>query len=86
MITKLNNFLYKINEPLYTNENILKVKQYIKTGKLPDDLNDVQMKRFIERFKYGYTLKNDKVYYKHLELVSEEDQTNKLKKFMITRI
>ena len=79
MITKLNNFLYKINEPLYTNENISKVKQYIKTGKLPDDLNDVQMKRFIERFKYGYTLKNDKVYYKHLELVSEEDQTNKLK-------
>ena len=53
MITKLNNFLYKINEPLYTNENISKVKQYIKTGKLPDDLNDVQMKRFIERFKYG---------------------------------
>ncbi len=47
MITKLNNFLYKVNEPLYTNENISKVKQYIKTGKLPNDLNDVQMKRFI---------------------------------------
>ena len=44
MITKLNNFRYKQNEPLYTNENIEKVKQYIKSGKLPDDLNDVQMK------------------------------------------
>ena len=50
MITKLNNFRYKQNEPLYSNENIEKVKQYIKSGKLPDDLNDVQMKRFIERF------------------------------------
>ena len=79
MITKLNNFRYKQNEPLYTNENIEKVKQYIKSGKLPDDLNDVQMKRFIERFKYGYTLKDDKVYYKHLELISQEDQANKLK-------
>ncbi len=78
MITKLNNFLYKINEPLYTNENILKVKQYIKTGKLPDDLNDIQMKRFIERFKYGYTLKEDKFYYKNFELVSEEDQLTNL--------
>ena len=79
MITKLNNFRYKQNEPLYTNENIEKVKQYIKSGKLPDDLNDVQMKRFIERFKYGYTLKDDKIYYKHLELISQEDQANKLK-------
>ena len=79
MITKLNNFRYKQNEPLYTNENIEKVKQYIKSGKIPDDLNDVQMKRFIERFKYGYTLKDDKVYYKHLELISQEDQTQKLK-------
>ena len=78
MIIKLNNFLYKINEPLYTNENTLKVKQQIKSGKLPDDLNDIRIKGFIERFKYGYTLKNDKVYYKHLELVSEEDQINKL--------
>ncbi len=79
MITKLNNFLYKVNDPLYKNENILKAKQYIKSAKLSDDLNDVQMKRFIERFKYGYTLKNDKVYYKHLELVSEEDQISKLR-------
>ena len=79
MITKLNNFRYKQNEPLYNDENITKVKQYIKTGKLPDDLNDVQMKRFIERFKYGYTLKNDKVYFKHLQLISQEDQTQKLK-------
>ena len=79
MITKLNNFRYKQNEPLYTNDNIEKVKQYIKSGKLPDDLNDVQMKRFIERFKYGYTLKDNKIYFKHLELVSEEDQTQKLK-------
>ena len=63
MITKLNNFRYKQNEPLYTNENIEKVKQYIKSGKLPDDLNDVQMKIFIERFKYGYALKDDKVNY-----------------------
>ncbi len=37
------------------------------------------MKRFIERFKYGYTLKDDKAYYKHLDSVSEEDQINKLK-------
>ena len=44
MISKLNNFMYKINEPLYTNENIEKVKQYIRNGKLPNDLNDVQMK------------------------------------------
>ena len=79
MITKLNNFMYKQQEPLYTNHNLLKVKQYIKTGKLPDDLNDVQMKRFIERFKYGYTLKDDKIYFKHLELISEEDKTKKLK-------
>ena len=27
MISKLNNFMYKINEPLYTTENIEKVKQ-----------------------------------------------------------
>ena len=43
MITKLNNFMYKQNEPLYTEENLSKVKQYIKTGLMPDDLNDVQM-------------------------------------------
>ena len=77
MISKLNNFMYKINEPLYTTENIGKVKQYIRNGKLPNDLNDVQMKRFIERFKYGYTLKDNKIYFKHLELISNEDhQTN----------
>ena len=79
MISKLNNFMYKINEPLYTTENIEKVKQYIRNGKLPNDLDDVQMKRFIERFKYGYTLKDNKIYFKHLELVSNEDQANKLK-------
>ena len=56
MISTLNNFRYNISEPLYTNENIEKVKNYIKTKQLPDDLDDVQMKRFIERFKYGYTL------------------------------
>ena len=49
MINKLNNFLYKQDEQLYTNENIDKIKQYIKTGKLPNDLNDIQIKRFIER-------------------------------------
>ena len=79
MISKLNNFLYKQNEPLYTNENIDKIKQYIKSGKLPNDLNDIQIKRFIERFKYGYTLNDGKVYYKHLELVSNEDMNDKLK-------
>ena len=79
MITKLNNFMYKQNEPLYNDENLLKVKQYIKTGLIPDDLNDVQMNRFITRFKYGYTLKDNKIYFKHLELVSEEDQNKKLK-------
>ena len=79
MINKLNNFLYKQNEPLYTNENIEKIKNYIKSGKLPNDLNDIQMKRFIERFKYGYTLKNNKVFYKHLELISNEDMNDKLK-------
>ena len=73
MINKLNNYLYKQNEPLYNNENIEKIKQYIKNGTLPDDLNDVQLKRFIERFKYGYTLEKNKVFYKHLELISKED-------------
>ena len=57
--------MYKQHEPLYTNENISKVKDYIKSGKLPDDLNDVQMKRFIERFKYGYTLK-DRIFTKEV--------------------
>ena len=61
MINKLNNYLYKKDEPLYTNENIEKIKNYIKSGKLPNDLNDIQMKRFIERFKYGYTLKKQLV-------------------------
>ena len=56
MINKLNNYLYKKDEPLYTNENIEKVKNYIRTRTLPTDLTDVQMKRFIERFKYGYTI------------------------------
>jgi hypothetical protein len=79
MISTLNNFRYNISEPLYTNEKIEKVKNYIKTGQLPDDLNNIQMKRFIERFKYGYTLKDNKLYYKHLELVSNEDMNNKLK-------
>ena len=74
MITKLNNFMYKLNEPLYNDEDLLKVKQYIKTGLMPDDSNDVQMNRFITRFKYGYTSKDNKIYFKHLELVSEEDQ------------
>ena len=37
------------------------------------------MKRFIERFKYGYTLNDGKVYYKHLELISNEDMNDKLK-------
>jgi len=54
MINKLNNYSYTVDELLYTNENIEKIKQYIKTGTLPNDLNDIQMKRFIERFKYGY--------------------------------
>ena len=76
MINKLNNYLYKQDEPLYTNENIEKIKQYIKSGKLPNDLNDIQMKRFIERFKYGYELKNNKVFYKHLELISNEDMND----------
>ena len=79
MINKLNNYLYKKDEPLYTNENIEKIKKYIKSGILPIDLNDIQMKRFIERFKYGYTLKNNKVFYKHLELISNEDMNDKLK-------
>jgi hypothetical protein len=81
MITKLNNFRYKQNEPLYTNENIEKVKQHIKSGKLPDDLNDVQIKRFITRFKYGYTLKDNKIYFKHLET-----KPKSLKKFMMIQI
>ena len=67
MISTLNNFRYNKSEPLYNNENIEKIKDYIRTGKLPDDLTDIQMKRFIQRFKYGYTLNNGKVYYKHLE-------------------
>ena len=79
MINKLNNYRYNIDEPLYTNDNIDKIKQYIKSGKIPNDLNDIQMKRFIERFKYGYELKNNKVFYKHLELVSNEDMNDKLK-------
>ena len=79
MINKLNNYRYTINEPLYNNENIEKIKQYIKSGKLPNDLNDIQFKRFIERFKYGYTLKNNKLFYKHLELISNEDINDKLK-------
>ena len=78
MINKLNNYLYKQNEPLYTNENIEKIKNYIKNGKIPNDLNDIQMKRFIERFKYGYTLSNNKIFYKHLELISNEDMNDKL--------
>ena len=78
MINKLNNYLYKQNEPLYTNENIEKIKNYIKNGKIPNDLNDIQMKRFIERFKYGYTLSNNKIFYKHLELISNEDMNEKL--------
>ena len=60
MINKLNNYRYNIDEPVYTNENIAKIKNYIETGKLPNDLNDIQIKRFIERFKYGYTLSNSK--------------------------
>ena len=51
MITKLNSFMYKQNEPLYNDENLSKVKQYIKTGLRPDDLNDVRLNRFITRFK-----------------------------------
>ncbi len=43
MISTLNNFRYNISEPLYTNENIEKVKNYIKTGQLPDDLTDGQI-------------------------------------------
>ena len=77
MINTLNNFRYNITEPLYNNENIEKIKNYIKTGTLPEDLNNIQMKRFIERFKYGYTLKDNKVYYKHLELVSNENMNDK---------
>ena len=79
MISTLNNFRYNKSEPLYNNENIEKIKDYIRTGKLPDDLTDIQMKRFIQRFKYGYTLNNGKVYYKHLELVSNENMNEKLK-------
>ena len=79
MINKLNNYLYKQDEPLYTNDNIEKIKQYIKSGKLPNDLNDIQLKKIIERFKYGYTLSNNKVFYKHLELISNEDMNDKLK-------
>ena len=82
MITNLNNFMYKQNEPLYNNENLSKVKQYIKIGLTPDDyfdLIDIQLNRFITRFKYGYKLKDNKVYFKHLELVSEEDQNEKFK-------
>ena len=75
MITKLNNFMYKQNEPLYNDENLLKVKKYIKTGLMPDDLNDVQMNRFITRFKYGYTLKDNKNFFKHLELVMKKTRT-----------
>ena len=33
MITKLNNFMYKQNEPLYNDENLLKVKQSRRKGK-----------------------------------------------------
>ena len=43
MIDKLNNYRYTIDEPLYANENIEKIKQYIKSGKLPNDLNDIQL-------------------------------------------
>ena len=79
MINTLNNFRYNITEPLYNNENIEEIKNYIKTGTLPENLNNIQMKRFIERFKYGYILKDNKVYYKHLELVSNENMNDKLK-------
>ncbi len=51
MINKLNNYRFTVEEPLYTNDNIEKIKQYIKSGKIPNDLNDIQIKRFIERFK-----------------------------------
>ena len=46
MISTLNNFRYNASEPLYNNENIEKIKDYIRTGKLPDDLTDIQMKRY----------------------------------------
>ena len=78
MITQLNNYLFKKDEPLYNYENLEKVKQYIKYGKIPNDLNDIQLKRFVDRFKYGYTLKNNTIYYKNLELIPEEDLKEKL--------
>ena len=78
MITQLNNFKYTIDKPLYNYENLEKVKQYIKSGKIPNDLNDIQLKRFVDRFKYGYTLKNNTIYYKNLELIPEEDLKEKL--------
>ena len=73
-----NFFLYKQDEPLYNRENLEKLKQYLLTGKLPDDLDDRQRKRFVDRFKKGYYVKDNKIFYKDLELVPEEEKTEKL--------
>ena len=61
---RLNNYLYKANEPLYNRENLEKLKKFIKTGYVPQDLNERQYERFINRFKHSYyTVKDNKVYY-----------------------
>ena len=85
MITQLNNYLFKKDEPLYNYENLEKVKQYIKYGKIPNDLNDIQLKRFVDRFKYGYTLKNNNIYYKNglQSCARESEPENGLKKAVV---
>jgi len=74
----LNNYLYKQNEPLYNRENLEKLKQFILTKNNPIDLDDRQLKRFRDRFKSGYTVKDNKIYHKGLELVAQEDINDKL--------
>jgi hypothetical protein len=72
---------YKLNNYDYSRENLERVKDYLRTGQTPADLNDRQRATFVQRYGRGeFEVKRNRVFYKPLgvELVCKEDIEAKL--------
>jgi hypothetical protein len=79
-----NSGLYlQLNNFNYSDQNIAQVKEYLRTRKLPDSLdNSGKKKRFLAKWEKDFKIDNDKSVYSplHLIVVLDDKRNDVLKK------
>ena len=74
---KENNLFRLLNNLDYSIQNLNDIKKYLVTNDIPDNLNKLQSRKFINRYD-NFILKNDILYYKNddflLEVLENEDE------------